>query len=59
MAVGVTAATLLAAGTDYTHSESFEEYELPFSVSALRILYHSRSAAGEDVAASGVIYPWW
>lgn len=36
-------------------SESFEEYELPFSVSAVRILYHSRSAAGEDVAASGVI----
>jgi hypothetical protein len=36
-------------------SESFEEYELPFSVSALRILYHSRSATGEDVAASGVV----
>jgi hypothetical protein len=90
---GVTAATLLAAGTAYAQvktsvprkrseilrtlpvtrfydtppplpagkpgelirSESFEEYELPFSVSAVRILYHSRSAAGEDVAASGVI----
>jgi pimeloyl-ACP methyl ester carboxylesterase len=36
-------------------SEEFDRYELPFSVSALRILYHSRSAAGEDVAASGVI----
>ncbi|MGA8437930.1 MAG: lipase family protein [Candidatus Sulfotelmatobacter sp.] len=36
-------------------SESFDEYELPFSVSAVRILYHSHSAAGEDVAASGVI----
>ena len=36
-------------------SESFEEYELPFSVSAVRILYHSRSAAGEDVAASGLV----
>jgi hypothetical protein len=36
-------------------SESFEEYELPPSVSAVRILYHSRSAAGEDVAASGVV----
>ena len=36
-------------------SESFEEYELPLSVSAVRILYHSRSAAGEDVAASGVV----
>jgi hypothetical protein len=93
MAVGVTAATLLAAGTAYTQvqtsvpgkrseilralpvtrfydtphplpagkpgelirSESFEEYELPPEVSAVRILYHSRSAVGEDVAASGVI----
>jgi pimeloyl-ACP methyl ester carboxylesterase len=36
-------------------SEPFEAYELPFSVSAVRILYHSRSAAGEDVAASGVV----
>jgi hypothetical protein len=36
-------------------AESFDEYELPRSVSAVRILYHSRSAAGEDVAASGVI----
>jgi len=36
-------------------SESFEEYELPLSVSAVRILYHSRSAAGEDVATSGVV----
>jgi hypothetical protein len=34
-------------------SEEFEQYELPFSVSAVRILYHSRSAAGEDVAVSG------
>ena len=93
MAVGVTAATLLAAGTPYAQvqtsvpgkrseflrtlpvtrfydtphplpagkpgelirSESLDEYELPFSVSAVRILYHSRSAAGEDVAASGVV----
>ena len=36
-------------------SEPFEEYELPPDVSAVRILYHSRSAAGEDVAASGVV----
>ena len=36
-------------------SEEFDGYELPFSVSALRILYHSRSAAGADVAASGVV----
>jgi len=39
-------------------SESFEEYNLPEDVNAIRILYHSRSAAGEDVASSGVIlYP--
>ncbi len=36
-------------------SEPFEEYEIPLSVSAIRILYHSRSAAGEDVATSGVV----
>jgi hypothetical protein len=36
-------------------SESFEEYELPFSVSAVRILYHSRSATNKDVAASGIV----
>jgi len=36
-------------------SEEFDQYELPFSISAVRILYHSRSAAGEDVAASGVV----
>jgi len=36
-------------------SEEFEQYELPMSVDAVRILYHSRSAAGEDVAASGVV----
>jgi len=36
-------------------SEEFDEYELPFSVSAVRILYHSKSASGDDVAASGVV----
>ena len=36
-------------------SESFEEYELPPEASAVRILYHSRSASGEDVATSGVV----
>ncbi|MGA8490818.1 MAG: lipase family protein [Terriglobales bacterium] len=36
-------------------SEPFEEYELPPEVSAIGILYHSRSAAGDDVAASGVV----
>lgn len=40
---------------DLIRSEEFEQYELPLSVDAVRILYHSRSAAGEDVAASGVV----
>ncbi len=93
MAVGVTAATALAAGTAYAQaqtpaparrseilrtlpitkfydtpdplpagkpgelirSQEFDEYEIPFSVTAVRILYHSRSASGKDVAASGVV----
>lgn len=39
-------------------SEDFEEYALPPGVNALRILYHTRSANGEDVASSGlVLYP--
>jgi Secretory lipase len=36
-------------------SEEFDQYEIPLSVDAVRILYHSRSATGEDVAASGVV----
>lgn len=36
-------------------SESFDDYDLPLSVSAVRILYHSRAATGEDVASSGVV----
>ncbi len=40
---------------DLIRSKPFDEYELPLSVSAVRILYHSRSAAGDDVAASGVV----
>ncbi|MGB6476476.1 MAG: lipase family protein [Candidatus Sulfotelmatobacter sp.] len=36
-------------------SQEFEQYELPYSVDTVRILYHSRSAAGEDVAVSGVV----
>ena len=35
--------------------EGFDEYQLPEGISAVRILYHSRSGAGEDVAASGVV----
>jgi len=89
LSVGLTAATLLAAGMAFAQvqvavpgkwralpltrfydtprplpsgkpgelirSELFEEYEIPLSVSAVRILYHSRSATGEDVSASGVV----
>jgi len=36
-------------------SESFDEYDLPYEISAVRILYHSRSPSGGDVAASGVV----
>lgn len=40
---------------DLIRSQPFEDYALPPGVSAVRILYHSRSATGEDVAASGVV----
>jgi pimeloyl-ACP methyl ester carboxylesterase len=36
-------------------SERFYEYNLPYEISAVRILYHSRSPNGEDVAVSGVV----
>jgi pimeloyl-ACP methyl ester carboxylesterase len=36
-------------------SESIDQYNLPYELSALRILYHSRTANGEDVAVSGVV----
>jgi hypothetical protein len=36
-------------------SEAFDEYDLPYEISAVRILYHSRSANGEGVAVSGVV----
>jgi Secretory lipase len=36
-------------------SEPFYEYLLPYTVSAVRILYHSRSPNDKDVAASGVV----
>ena len=47
----------LSAGKpgELIRSESFDEYELPPDVSAIRILYHSRSAIGEDVATSGIV----
>jgi Secretory lipase len=36
-------------------SEPIDEYNLPFELSALRILYHSRTAHGEDVPVSAVV----
>jgi hypothetical protein len=36
-------------------SESTNQYSLPYELSALRILYHSRTAKGEDIAVSGVV----
>src|SRR6202521_1758242 len=36
-------------------SEPFDQYDLPYEISAVRILYHSRSPSGEDVAVSGVV----
>ncbi|MFY9561080.1 MAG: alpha/beta fold hydrolase [Terriglobales bacterium] len=36
-------------------SEPFTEYDLPYEISAVRILYHSRSPSGGDVAVSGVV----
>src|SRR5258708_23572948 len=40
---------------DLIRSEPFGEYDLPYEISAVRILYHSRSPNGEDVAVSGVV----
>ena len=36
-------------------SVAFDDYDLPLGVAAVRFLYHSRSANGDDVAASGVV----
>lgn len=36
-------------------SEPFSDYNLSYEVSTFRILYHSRSPHGEDVAVSGVV----
>jgi len=36
-------------------AESARQYSLPFELSAWRILYHSRTAKGEDVAVSAVV----
>lgn len=40
---------------DLIRSIQFDEYDLPPEVNALRFLYHSQTAAGADVAVSGVI----
>jgi pimeloyl-ACP methyl ester carboxylesterase len=36
-------------------SERSNQYSLPYELSALRILYHSRTSRDEDVAVSGVV----
>jgi len=36
-------------------SEAIDQYNLPYELSALRILYQSRTASGEDVAVSAVV----
>src|ERR1700686_2665474 len=36
-------------------TEPIDEYNLPYELSALRILYHSRTTNGEDVAVSAVV----
>lgn len=36
-------------------SESFDDYDLSADMSAMRILYHSRTASGRDVAVSAVV----
>lgn len=39
-------------------AQEFDRYDLPLHALAVRILYHSRSAAGQDIASSGVVlYP--
>jgi len=40
---------------DLIRSTQFDEYDLPPEVNALRFIYHSQSAAGADIAVSGVI----
>jgi hypothetical protein len=40
---------------DLIRSQPFDDYYISEGISAVRILYHSVSANGEDVAASGVV----
>jgi alpha-beta hydrolase superfamily lysophospholipase len=44
-----------AAPGTLIRSESFDGYTLPPGASAVRILYHTRTISGADVAASGVV----
>jgi len=47
----------LPAGTpgELIRSEAIDQYNLPYELSALRILYYSRTASVEDVAVSAVV----
>jgi len=45
----------LAPAGSLIRSEQFDGYALPPGISAVRILYHSRSSSGKDVPVSGVI----
>jgi hypothetical protein len=40
---------------DLIRSAGFNAYDLPLGISAVRFVYHSRSAGGDDMAASGVV----
>jgi dipeptidyl aminopeptidase/acylaminoacyl peptidase len=43
---------------ELVRAQEFDAYDLPLHVLAVRFLYHSRSATGEDAAVSGVVlYP--
>lgn len=50
-------ATPLPAGKpgELIRYQRFDDYDLPYDITTLRILYHSRSANGKDTAASGVV----
>ncbi len=45
----------LGKAGELIRSEPTDQYNLPYELSALRILYHSRTANGEDVAVSAVV----
>jgi hypothetical protein len=45
----------LGKAGELIRSEPIDQYNLPYELSALRILYHSRTANGEDVAVSAVV----